>query len=79
KLIWTICVVAPLIVLGLDVCSSPEWYEKKLHTELGLSGLSQSLFNGYKIGNELILLNGVLTFLGLYMISGKSDKVISTN
>ena len=35
---------------------------------LGLSGLSQQIFFGYKIGNELILLNGIITFLGLLMI-----------
>ena len=51
--------------------SSPEWYEKKLHVELGLTGISNSLFNGYKIGNELILINGLLTFLGLLTISKK--------
>lgn len=71
KLIWAVCIVAPLIVLGIDVCCSPEWYEKKLHVELGLKELSQNIFNGYKIGNELILINGIFTFAGLYFISGK--------
>jgi hypothetical protein len=36
---------------------------------LGLENISKSIFNGYKIGNELILINGLLTFLGLYLIS----------
>lgn len=72
KLIWTVCIVAPLIVLGIDILSSPEWYEKKLHLKLGLDSLSVSLFNGYKIGNELILINGILTFIGLWFISKKS-------
>lgn len=71
KLIWTVCIVAPLLALGIDMLSSPEWYEKKLHVQLGLSGISQSIFNGYKIGNELILINGILTFLGLLTISKK--------
>jgi Na+/proline symporter len=75
KLIWLVCTVAPVMVLALDVCCSPEWYEKKLHLNLGLSELSQSLFNGYKIGFELILVNGILTFIGLTLISFKStDK-----
>jgi len=69
--IWTVCIVAPLLALGIDMLSSPEWYEKKLHVQLGLQGISQTLFNGYKIGNELILINGLLTFLGLLMISKK--------
>ncbi|MGG9971549.1 sodium:solute symporter [Ferruginibacter sp. SUN002] len=71
KLIWTVCIVAPLLALGIDVLSSPEWYEKKLHITLGISSLSQSVFGGYKIGNELILINGILTFLGLLSISKK--------
>jgi hypothetical protein len=66
--------MAPLLALGVDVLSSPEWYEKKLHTELGLGEISQRIFNGYKIGNELILINGAFTFLGLLMISKRSTQ-----
>ena len=73
KLIWTICIIAPLVALGLDMLSSPEWYEKKLHVSLALKSISESLFNGYKIGNELILINGMLTFFGLFLISEKGD------
>ena len=72
KLIWTVCIIAPLLALGIDILSSPEWYEKKLHVSMGLENLSASLFHGYKIGNELILINGILTFIGLFMISKKS-------
>ena len=74
KLIWTVCIIAPLMALGLDMLSSPEWYEKKLHLSLGLKSISENVFNGYKIGNELILINGIFTFLGLLLISGKGDK-----
>jgi Na+/proline symporter len=74
RLIWTVCIIAPLLALGIDMLSSPEWYEKKLHVQLGLEQISKSIFNGYKIGNELILLNGLLTFTGLLIISKKSDK-----
>ena len=77
KLIWTVCIIAPLLALGIDVLSSPEWYEKKLHVSLGLENISASLFKGYKIGNELILINGVFTFLGLWFISKKADEAIS--
>jgi Na+/proline symporter len=74
KMIWTICIVAPLVALGIDLLSSPDWYEKKLHVNLGLSNLSNSIFHGYRIGNELILLNGILTFLGLLSISKKEAR-----
>ena len=77
KLIWTVCIIAPLVALGIDVLSNPEWYEKKLHISLGLENISASLFNGYKIGNELILINGVFTFLGLWFISKKGGGISS--
>ena len=69
KNVWPVCIIAPLVALGLDLLSSPEWYEKKLHVSLGLNNLSDMVFHGYKIGNELILLNGILTFAGLWLIS----------
>lgn len=71
KLIWTVCVIAPLLALGIDLLSSPEWYEKKLHTSFGLQNLSAALFHGYKIGYELIVINGLITFTGLFLISKK--------
>jgi len=73
KLIWTVCIIAPLMALGLDMLSSPEWYEKKLHVSLGLRAISENLFSGYKIGNELILINGIFTFIGLWLISRKDS------
>lgn len=33
---------------------------------------SEKLFNGYKFGFELLILNGLLTFFGLYLISFKN-------
>ncbi len=39
-----------------------------------LSKYSVELFNGYKFGFELLLLNGLLTFAGLYLFSRKPDK-----
>ena len=74
KFIWTVCIVAPLIAMGVDILSSPEWYEKKLYISLGLEQISASIFGGYKIGYELILMNGLFTFLGLWMISNKDQQ-----
>lgn len=75
KFIWAVCIIAPLLVLGIDICCSPEWYEKKLHVSLGLKSLSESVFGGYKIGTELILINGLFTFGGLFLISRKTQQV----
>jgi Na+/proline symporter len=69
NLIWAVCIIAPLLALLVDMLSNPAWYEAKLHMQLGIQQLSESIFHGYKIGNELILINGILTFLGLYSIS----------
>jgi Na+/proline symporter len=74
-LIWTVCIIAPLLALALDMLSNPAWYEVKLHVTMPwLHNASDATFNGYIIGNELILINGIFTFLGLWMISRPSDK-----
>jgi Na+/proline symporter len=39
-----------------------------------LSTYSVELFNGYKFGFELLLLNGFLTFMGLWIFSHKSER-----
>lgn len=76
KFIWPACLTALIIVLGIDVCCSPEWYEKKLHISLGLKQFSESVFGGYKIGNELILINGIFAFTALFFISRKEGEVV---
>ena len=40
-----------------------------------LSMYSVELFNGYKFGFELLLLNGLLTFIGLWSFSHKNNNV----
>jgi Na+/proline symporter len=74
KLIWYVCIIAPLLALGIDMLSNPAWYEAKLHVSLGLADISKSIFNDYKIGNELILINGLLTFAGLWLVSKKAEN-----
>jgi len=67
-----VCVLAPFMALGLDVLCNPGYYEARLHHPLGLNALSESIFGGYKIGPELIVINGCITFLGLLSISKKN-------
>jgi Na+/pantothenate symporter len=74
KWVALVCIASPLLTVLLDMLASPEWYEKKLQISLGLNEFSASLFNGYKIGNELILINGILTFAGLFLISHSKTK-----
>ncbi|HMK27124.1 MAG TPA: sodium:solute symporter [Chitinophagaceae bacterium] len=75
KLIWTVCIIAPLLALVIDMLSNPAWYDAKLHVSLGLQNISNTLFHGYKIGNELILINGIFTFIGLWFISRKDSTI----
>jgi hypothetical protein len=44
---------------------------------LGLQNISNTIFHGYKIGNELILINGIFTFVGLWFISKRSTDSVS--
>jgi Na+/proline symporter len=40
-----------------------------------LSKYSEFLFNGYKFGFELLLVNGLITFIGLWLFSKKKEQV----
>lgn len=42
-----------------------------------ISHYSESLFNGYQIGFELLIINGILTFFGLYILR-KPQLIINT-
>lgn len=74
KLLWIVCLAGPLFTLVIDVLCNPSWYEKLLHTKIGLNDISSMLFGGYKIGVELILINGLIVFAGLLMISRKNKS-----
>jgi hypothetical protein len=52
KLTPVICVIAPLITIGLSYIPAEK-------------------MGGYKFGLELLIINGALTFLGLYIFSKK--------
>jgi Na+/proline symporter len=73
KLVWPICIAGPFITLLIDLLCNPAYYETLLHTKLGLTDMSTSIFHGYKIGPELILINGAITFLGLLIVSKNSS------
>ncbi len=57
KLLWFVCIAGPLLTLLLDVLCNPKYYEGLLQLlKLELNDLSNSIFHGYKIGPELILI-----------------------
>jgi len=71
-----VCIAAPLLVVGIDLINNAEWFVNKLQMTGGagtaLKNFSQSVFGGFKIGIELLIINGLLTFIGLWMISYKA-------
>jgi Na+/proline symporter len=73
-----VCIAAPLIIWGIDFVNNIEWYQKQFHLSGAwtdsVKNFSQSVFGKFKIGYELLIYNGLLTFLGLWMISKKTQK-----
>jgi Na+/proline symporter len=72
-----VCLAAPLLVIGLDLINNAEWFVAKLNLQPvaaeALLNFSKSIFGGFKIGIELLILNGIFTFIGLWLISEKRN------
>lgn len=77
KLAIYICIASPLLILGLDIINNITWYQHQLKLSeefvAPLKHLSQSVFGSFKIGYELLIYNGLLTFAGLWCISNKRE------
>lgn len=77
KLSLLVCIAAPVLVIGIDMINNAEWFVNKLQLTgnfgSNLKELSLSIFGGFKIGIELLLINGALTFAGLFAISKKAS------
>ena len=78
KLSLVVCIAAPLIVLVIDMFNNPKFFIDKLglgeSTAETLNTVSASIFGGFKIGIELLILNGLLTYIGLWCISHKPKR-----
>lgn len=77
KAIW-ICLLSVALILGIDFFNNIEWYGKQLKLDAGtidsIHGISTSIFGKFKIGYELLIYNGLLTYLGLFLISKKEKE-----
>jgi len=75
KLSIYVCIAAPLLIWGIDFINNIEWYQKQFHLNGGsvdsIKDFSQSVFGKFKIGYEVLIYNGLLTFLGLLLIAKK--------
>jgi hypothetical protein len=73
-----VCLLSPLIIFGIDFINNPDWYISHFgigeSTGAGLKAFSDKLFGGFKLGIEILIFNGLVTFLGLYIISTKDVK-----
>jgi hypothetical protein len=75
KLSIYVCIAAPLLIWGIDFINNIEWYQKQFHLSGNyvdsIKDFSRSVFGKFKIGYELLIYNGLLTFLGLLLSSKK--------
>ncbi len=78
RLSLAVCLLAPLLTLGVDMINNIEWYQPQMNLTgpwvENIKSLSQSVFGNFKIGYELLIYNGILTFLGLLAISKKGGS-----
>lgn len=78
KLSLYVCLIAPLIILGIDFINNIDWYQRQLKLEGAwietVRNWSASIFGTFKIGYELLIYNGILTFIGLWLISRKQPE-----
>ena len=62
-----------MLVLGIDFVNNIGWWQKQMSIEgswvESVKSISTTLFGSFKIGTELLIYNGIFTFLGLYLIS----------
>src|SRR5690606_18597806 len=79
RLALYVCLAAPVIIFGIDLVNNIAWYEKQLNLEgtavSVFRNLSDGIFGSFRIGYELLIYNGALTFLGLWSISAKRSSL----
>lgn len=70
-----VCIAAPILILGIDFINNVDWYARQLKFTgdwiNSIRSTSEAIFGKFKIGYELLIYNGLLTFLGLWIISKK--------
>jgi Na+/proline symporter len=87
KLSLIVCLLSPVLCLVIDFVNNIQWWQKQLkltdNEVAGIRDLSVQLFGNFKtatgpethffIGTELLIYNGILTFIGLLLISHKGS------
>lgn len=77
----TMSLIALFLTLMLDMVNNYEWYIPKFNlsdsTAAFLTNLSNNIFHGYKIGIELLIVNALITFVLLFLVSKKEAAPIT--
>jgi Na+/proline symporter len=77
--LW-ICISALVLTFVLDFVNNYKWYKEKISlpesTKTQLENLSKSIFGGYEIGTELLIINALITYLLLFLCSKKNDAAV---
>jgi len=72
----TVSLISLVLTFILDSINNYQWYQDKMNWsesfKAQISNLNSILFGNYKIGVELILMNGLITFIGLWLVSRKN-------
>ena len=75
-----VCLAAALLIFGIDLINNIEWYQKQLHFSdsffNNIKSVSNAVFGTFKIGYELLIYNGLITFIGLLFISEKKSTTV---
>ncbi|CAN5611399.1 sodium:solute symporter [soil metagenome] len=78
KYALAVCLLSPLFVFALDFINNPDWFVHRFNisaeTGASLKHLSANIFGGFNIGIEILIINGIFTFIGLFIISSKDIK-----
>jgi len=78
-----ICLTALACTFGIDLINNPTFYIKIASLNdmaaQSLQSLSESIFAGYKIGNELLIINAALTFGLLFLFSSQKEDLKKGN
>ncbi|MEP7266959.1 MAG: sodium:solute symporter [Saprospiraceae bacterium] len=78
-----VCLLAPLIILGIDFINNVDWYQRQLKFSIeslaGIKSVSNSIFGSFRIGYELLIYNGLVTFLGLWLISSRGTSKLGNS
>lgn len=73
-----LCLTAMLLTFIIDLLNNPGFYLKDPDSDLlrELNVQSEHIFGTYKIGIELLIINAAITFLLLYLSSGKKPRSV---